>query len=64
MARSSLTDVAWEYMSAQILHVTTDLELIDRLAAGPRSSGQPAEETATTARPYCGCCGSSRRSAS
>ncbi|GAA3828795.1 methyltransferase [Streptomyces phyllanthi] len=47
MARSPLTDVAWEYMSAQILHMATDLGLIDRLAEGPRSSGQLAEETET-----------------
>ncbi|MBC9716489.1 helix-turn-helix domain-containing protein [Streptomyces sp. TRM66268-LWL] len=49
MARSPLTDIAWEYMSAQILHVATDLELIDRLAEGPRSSARLAEETGTHA---------------
>ncbi|QBJ98126.1 methyltransferase [Rhodococcus sp. ABRD24] len=49
MKRSPLADVAWNYMSAQILNDAAELEIADRLAHGAQSSIELAAATGTHA---------------
>ncbi len=49
MSRSPLMDLAFGYMSAQMIHVAAETGLADALADGPRTSEDLAKATGTHA---------------